>query len=567
MITTPESCLTTLQRLCTLPRGIVKLHVNSSQLPHQVFGNAAWGIITPNLATKATGTPELPEGNNVTPLRSDTIWLVQNGCSFHRLRSEDPNQHLKDFHKLVDSLKLNGDNKERTRLPLFQFYLHDQASNWLERLPTGDLFASRVPSTFDRRLIKLENQVQCLMEALLAPTQPAQVNKSLLHVRSAVVPTTLSNAWKIPSKLLLIMHPHVLTKREFEADFKQQQSEITNKINTVLKAITDRIAGALPNDTVKNTKLMPGNSEPFDTLSDLGACVNIISLYLFKKLNIKLLKETNHVFGLVDGTKSYLIGIVRDVEVHIGRLKLLTDFYVIDIKKDLETPFLVGRRFLAIANAVIDCRNAKIAVGEWITRSVFGVKGIELGQEEAPYWTTLRKKESYKPRPSSDARDAEINPFKDVLVFRRIVEFLEAIPINLKRNMWESKNLIKNPINWDKPPKNIDGAWHAMIRLIVPDGEEFTKTLQSVPTSRKLFEKEDPREIINLDHFYDMLERVTSILATRLINKEKRFLGGNPMLTFPYLGVKFLIKNKEEIFTVHGVGIGIKLDGVASPAM
>ncbi|GJS83886.1 hypothetical protein Tco_0750427 [Tanacetum coccineum] len=61
-------------------------------------------------------TIELPIGNNVVPLRSDTIRLVQNGCSFHGLRSEDPNQHLKDFLKLVDSLDLDGDNRERTRL-------------------------------------------------------------------------------------------------------------------------------------------------------------------------------------------------------------------------------------------------------------------------------------------------------------------------------------------------------------------------------------------------------------------------------------------------------------------
>ncbi|GJV48188.1 hypothetical protein Tco_1438400 [Tanacetum coccineum] len=42
---------------------------------------------------------------------------------------------------------------------------------------------------------------------------------------------------------------------KFEADFKQQQSEMTNKINTILKAITDRMAGALSSDTVKNPKL------------------------------------------------------------------------------------------------------------------------------------------------------------------------------------------------------------------------------------------------------------------------------------------------------------------------
>ncbi|GKF03255.1 zinc finger, CCHC-type containing protein, partial [Tanacetum coccineum] len=84
-------------------------------------------------------TIELLEGNNVVPLRSDTIRLVQNECSFHRLQSEDPNQHFKDFLKLVDSLDLDVANRERTRLHLFQFSLCDQASNWLERLPAGSI--------------------------------------------------------------------------------------------------------------------------------------------------------------------------------------------------------------------------------------------------------------------------------------------------------------------------------------------------------------------------------------------------------------------------------------------
>ncbi|GKF65673.1 hypothetical protein Tco_0192190, partial [Tanacetum coccineum] len=84
-------------------------------------------------------TIELPVGNNMVPLRSDTIWLVQNGCLFHELRSEDPNQHLKAYLKLVDSLDLDDENRERTRLHLFQFSLRDQASNCLERLPAGSI--------------------------------------------------------------------------------------------------------------------------------------------------------------------------------------------------------------------------------------------------------------------------------------------------------------------------------------------------------------------------------------------------------------------------------------------
>ncbi|GJT02145.1 MAK10-like protein [Tanacetum coccineum] len=244
------------------------------------------------------------------------------------------------------------------------------------------------------------------------------------------------------------------------------------------------------------------DSKPFDTLADLGSCVNIIPLYLFKKLNIRLFEETDHVFGLADETKSYPVGIVRDVEVHIGKLKLLNDFYVLDMKKDPETPLLVGRGFLATANAVIDYRMAKIAVREGTTRSVFGVKGVDLGAKP-PYYARKDFLDCHLPREWEISKDVKLNPFKDTLVFRRMVEFVGAIHINLKCNMWESDDLIRKPINWNKPPKNRDGAWHAKIRLIDHDGEEFTKTLQSIPTTRKLSERESPREIIDLDNFYD----------------------------------------------------------------
>nr|GEW89553.1 MAK10-like protein [Tanacetum cinerariifolium] len=470
-------------------------------------------------------TIELPVGNNVVPLRSDTIRLVQNGCSFYGLRLEDPNQHLKDFLKLVESLNLDGENKERTRLYLFEISLRDQASNWLERLPAGSIttwedlttrflaqffppalledlalydneswndlkdfvkpvkaiaLPQDVPSTSDCRLIELENQVQRLMEAHLALTRPTQVNKITTSCDTQYCMEDPAQAFiEYASSRTDKAGDARLSK--FEADFKKQQSEMTNKIDTMLKAITDRIS----DPRLFTLPFRLWDSKPFDTLADLGSCVNIIPLYLFKKFNIGLLEETDHIFGLADETKSYLVGIVKDVEVHIGKLKVLNDLYVIDMKKDPETPLLVGRGFLATANAVIDCRMDKIAAGERITKSVFEVKWVDLGKEE------------------EISRDAELNPFKDTLVFRRTVKFLGAIPINLKSNMWESKDLIKNPINWDKPPKNRDGAWHAKIRLIDPDGEEFTKNLQSIPTTKKLSERESPREIIDLDHFYD----------------------------------------------------------------
>ncbi|GJS88500.1 zinc finger, CCHC-type containing protein [Tanacetum coccineum] len=74
-------------------------------------------------------TIELPVGNNVVPLRSDTI-------------------------------------RERTRLCLFQFSLRDQASNWLERLPAGSIttwedLTTRFLAQFfpPRRIAKLRNDI------------------------------------------------------------------------------------------------------------------------------------------------------------------------------------------------------------------------------------------------------------------------------------------------------------------------------------------------------------------------------------------------------------------------
>ncbi|GJS01258.1 hypothetical protein Tco_0317766 [Tanacetum coccineum] len=49
---------------------------------------------------------------------------------------------------------------------------------------------------------------------------------------------------------------------KFKADFKLQQGEMTNKIDTFLKAINDRMTGALPSDTVKNPKLNVNSTSP-----------------------------------------------------------------------------------------------------------------------------------------------------------------------------------------------------------------------------------------------------------------------------------------------------------------
>nr|GEU32543.1 reverse transcriptase domain-containing protein [Tanacetum cinerariifolium] len=77
------------------------------------------------------------------------------------------------------------------------------------------------------------------------------------------------------------------------------------------------------------------------------------------------------------------------------------------------------------------------------------VKKVEKSPVSAkpPYYTRKDFIACHLPGEWEISKDAELNPFKDTLVFRRMVEFFGAIPINLKCNMWESKDLIEKPID------------------------------------------------------------------------------------------------------------------------
>ncbi|GKA55153.1 hypothetical protein Tco_0754102 [Tanacetum coccineum] len=306
---------------------------------------------------------------------------------------------------------------------------------------------------------------------------------------------------------------------KFKANFKQQQSEMTNKIDTVLKAITDRITRALPSDMVKNLKLSTSpvlsarsypiidpqcSSHPSTSINAIKAHskeANISQTSLLRPgMEIETQQPEKHKPTLEDEFQDLHLNLpVLEVLAHAPIYNAILDKYVESLELGKNgSKFVQGEVHVKMQDPglfTLPCRLGDSKPFDTLA---------DLGScAQTPYYARKDFLDCHLPREWEIARDVELNPFKDTLVFRRMVEFLGAIPINLKINIWESEDLIKNPINWDKPPKDEDGAWHAKIRLIDPDGEEFTKTLQSIPTTRKLFEKESPREIIDLDHFYD----------------------------------------------------------------
>nr|GFB06322.1 MAK10-like protein [Tanacetum cinerariifolium] len=100
-------------------------------------------------------TIELLEGKNMVPLRSDTIRMAIGKL---------PDRNAKESWALLEDLAIY--ESESLNDPM-DFATPVKAIS----LPQD------VPSTSDRRLIELENQIQRLLEAHLALKQPVQVNK------------------------------------------------------------------------------------------------------------------------------------------------------------------------------------------------------------------------------------------------------------------------------------------------------------------------------------------------------------------------------------------------------
>ncbi|GJS58317.1 MAK10-like protein [Tanacetum coccineum] len=282
-------------------------------------------------------TIELPVGNNVVPLRSDTIRLVQNGCSFHGLRSEDPNQHLKDFLKLVDSLDLDGSistlddlttrflaqffppgrtaklqndilmfqqhhgeslseawtrfkdlllklrdlNPEESWAILEDLALYDNES-WNDprdfaKLVKAITLPQDVPSTSNRHLIELKNQVQRLMDAYLASTQLTQVNKITASCEICNGPHDTHNCMEGPEQACVdyaSSHANEIRGKSYQIkiekallDFdsnqeqrlshlrtqlEQQLDNTIRKINLLWKIVSEKLNNASPPENAGN---------------------------------------------------------------------------------------------------------------------------------------------------------------------------------------------------------------------------------------------------------------------------------------------------------------------------
>jgi hypothetical protein len=101
-------------------------------------------------------------------------------------------------------------------------------------------------------------------------------------------------------------------------------------------------------------------------LLDLGAGVNLLPFSVYTQLGLGELKPTTVVLQLANRSIKKPRGIVEDVIIRVDKFYFPVDFIVLDTEPVPDPtkliPVILGRPFLATANACINCRTGEMKV-------------------------------------------------------------------------------------------------------------------------------------------------------------------------------------------------------------
>ena len=110
-------------------------------------------------------------------------------------------------------------------------------------------------------------------------------------------------------------------------------------------------------------------------LLDLGASVNLLPYSMYKQLGLGELTPTSITLSLADRSIKIPKGTIEDVLIQVDRFYYPVDFVVLDTEpignEPNHVPIILGRPFLATANAIINCRNG-------VMQLTFGNMTLEL---------------------------------------------------------------------------------------------------------------------------------------------------------------------------------------------
>nr|GEV46100.1 reverse transcriptase domain-containing protein [Tanacetum cinerariifolium] len=106
-------------------------------------------------------------------------------------------------------------------------------------------------------------------------------------------------------------------------------------------------------------------------LADLGASINLMHLYVWKKLSLPDLTPIHMTLELATRSTAYLAGIAKDVFVQVGKFTFQADFVVVDYDVNPRVPLILGRPFLRMARALVDVHREELILRDGDEKLIF----------------------------------------------------------------------------------------------------------------------------------------------------------------------------------------------------
>ncbi|GJX63583.1 hypothetical protein Tco_0296483 [Tanacetum coccineum] len=211
-------------------------------------------------------------------------------------------------------------------------------------------------------------------------------------------------------------------------------------------------------------------------LVDTRASVSVLPYSLYKDLGLRDPRPYQTNLTMADNTQAKAMGEVKSVRIQIGYQAYVVDLLILDISVDPELPLLLGRPFLRTCWAIIDMGRAR---------------KYEVGRDEdgnvkyGPVAPSFIDIEDDMER--ALAMEAYFNPFKNVIVFKKLVDFLGSLTVQLKNLDWGNERY--------GTYKKIDedGDWHARFEIVTPREGSLIEHLKPRPLQGSYRESSRPR--------------------------------------------------------------------------
>ncbi|GJW98867.1 hypothetical protein Tco_0180675 [Tanacetum coccineum] len=256
-------------------------------------------------------------------------------------------------------------------------------------------------------------------------------------------------------------------------------------------------------------------------LVNIRTSVSVLPYSLYKYLGLGDPRPYQMNLIMADNTQAKAMGEVKNVRIQIGYQAYVVDLLILDIPVDPELPLLLGRPFLRTCGAIIDMGRGTLCIDDGVIRHTYFPKpqsksyveafemegedgwlgSFEVGRDEdgnvkyvlvAPSFIDIEDDME-----RALAMEAYFNPFKNVIVFKKLIDFLGSLPMQLKNLDWGNEGYVTY--------KKVDGDgdWHARFEVVTPSGRKFNRAFKTKTTTRKLSGKFKTEDILRFSHFLD----------------------------------------------------------------